>query len=194
MLSPHPRHLPHPPSDAYILYLHVLCSSGKEVQVTASSWWWFSSCFISFIITANKSHCIGFFFFKIYFAWISTINVCLGKRNLYLTGGILLSMDIFFGIFNSLEWFGSCWILCLQLEETDSWEESIDSIISNFESKHRRKLLYSVSFYWLMMSSLSIKIERTWIWLILPLHVERLLLELYAAEPIWVNLLFPQYI
>ncbi|KAI5683323.1 hypothetical protein M9H77_04551 [Catharanthus roseus] len=38
-------------------------------------------------------------------------------------------------------------LLCMELEETDSWEESIDSIISNFESKHRRKLLYSVSFY-----------------------------------------------
>lgn len=38
-------------------------------------------------------------------------------------------------------------ILCMELEETESWEDSIDSIITNFESKHRRKLLYSVSFY-----------------------------------------------
>lgn len=38
-------------------------------------------------------------------------------------------------------------ILCQEIEATDSWEESIDDIICNFERHHRRKLLYSVSFY-----------------------------------------------
>ncbi|XP_047311792.1 RNA polymerase II subunit A C-terminal domain phosphatase SSU72 [Impatiens glandulifera] len=37
--------------------------------------------------------------------------------------------------------------LCQELNETDMWEESIDEIVANFERKHRKKLLYSVSFY-----------------------------------------------
>lgn len=34
-----------------------------------------------------------------------------------------------------------------QIEAAESWEESIDEIIAGFENKHRRKLLYSISFY-----------------------------------------------
>ncbi|XP_028781491.1 RNA polymerase II subunit A C-terminal domain phosphatase SSU72 [Neltuma alba] len=37
--------------------------------------------------------------------------------------------------------------LCQDIEAVESWEESIDDIISTFERQHRRKLLYSVSFY-----------------------------------------------
>ncbi|XP_050236121.1 uncharacterized protein LOC126686133 [Mercurialis annua] len=37
--------------------------------------------------------------------------------------------------------------LCQEIEAAESWEESIDEIITGFETKHRRKLLYSVSFY-----------------------------------------------
>ncbi|OVA05507.1 RNA polymerase II subunit A [Macleaya cordata] len=37
--------------------------------------------------------------------------------------------------------------LCQELEATDSWEEKIDEIIAAFERQHRRKLVYSISFY-----------------------------------------------
>ncbi|WVZ14613.1 hypothetical protein V8G54_012179 [Vigna mungo] len=37
--------------------------------------------------------------------------------------------------------------LCQEIEKAESWEESIDEIITGFENKYRRKLLYSVSFY-----------------------------------------------
>ncbi|XP_043698900.1 RNA polymerase II subunit A C-terminal domain phosphatase SSU72-like [Telopea speciosissima] len=37
--------------------------------------------------------------------------------------------------------------LCQQLEGTESWEDSIDDIVAAFEKQHRRKLLYSISFY-----------------------------------------------
>ncbi|KAL8132653.1 uncharacterized protein LOC141712173 [Apium graveolens] len=38
-------------------------------------------------------------------------------------------------------------VLCQELEVTDDWEDKIDDIITNFERQHRRKLLYSISFY-----------------------------------------------
>ncbi|GMH16102.1 hypothetical protein Nepgr_017943 [Nepenthes gracilis] len=37
--------------------------------------------------------------------------------------------------------------LCQELEETGSWEDNIDEIVIAFERRHRRKLLYSISFY-----------------------------------------------
>ncbi|CAI0559572.1 unnamed protein product [Linum tenue] len=38
--------------------------------------------------------------------------------------------------------------LCQAIEDAaESWEESIDEVIAAFEAKHRRKLLYSISFY-----------------------------------------------
>ncbi|KAJ4713579.1 RNA polymerase II subunit A C-terminal domain phosphatase SSU72-like [Melia azedarach] len=37
--------------------------------------------------------------------------------------------------------------LCQEIEAVESWEESIDDIIASFEKQHRRKLLYSISFY-----------------------------------------------
>ncbi|XVF23404.1 hypothetical protein REPUB_Repub13aG0035100 [Reevesia pubescens] len=37
--------------------------------------------------------------------------------------------------------------LCEQIETAESWEESIDDILTSFENKHRQKLLYSISFY-----------------------------------------------
>ncbi|OMO59573.1 RNA polymerase II subunit A [Corchorus olitorius] len=37
--------------------------------------------------------------------------------------------------------------LCEQIEAVESWEESIDDVIASFENRHRRKLLYSISFY-----------------------------------------------
>ncbi|KAJ9141581.1 hypothetical protein P3X46_032102 [Hevea brasiliensis] len=37
--------------------------------------------------------------------------------------------------------------LCQEIEAVESWEDSIDEIIAAFETKHRRKLLYSISFY-----------------------------------------------
>ncbi|OMO57621.1 RNA polymerase II subunit A [Corchorus capsularis] len=37
--------------------------------------------------------------------------------------------------------------LCEQIETVESWEDSIDDVIASFENKHRRKLLYSISFY-----------------------------------------------
>ncbi|KAK8627739.1 hypothetical protein V6N13_135341 [Hibiscus sabdariffa] len=36
--------------------------------------------------------------------------------------------------------------LCEQIEAVDSWEDSIDDILISFENKHRRKLMYSISF------------------------------------------------
>ncbi|KAM7471060.1 hypothetical protein LguiA_009243 [Lonicera macranthoides] len=38
-------------------------------------------------------------------------------------------------------------ILCQELEGTENWEDSIDDIITTFERQHRRKLVYSISFY-----------------------------------------------
>lgn len=38
-------------------------------------------------------------------------------------------------------------ILCQELDATENWEDAIDDIINNFEKQHRRKLLYSISFY-----------------------------------------------
>ncbi|CAL5362705.1 hypothetical protein CsSME_00054182 [Camellia sinensis var. sinensis] len=38
-------------------------------------------------------------------------------------------------------------VLCQELETTEFWEDSIDEIVVNFERQHRRKLLYSISFY-----------------------------------------------
>ena len=35
-----------------------------------------------------------------------------------------------------------------QIEAAESWEDSIDDIIATFEKQQRRKLLYSISFYW----------------------------------------------
>ncbi|KAB2597549.1 RNA polymerase II subunit A C-terminal domain phosphatase SSU72-like [Pyrus ussuriensis x Pyrus communis] len=37
--------------------------------------------------------------------------------------------------------------LCQEIEAVDSWEESIDDIVSGFEKQKRRKLMYSISFY-----------------------------------------------
>lgn len=37
--------------------------------------------------------------------------------------------------------------LCQEIEAIESWEDSIDDILAAFEKQHRRKLLYSVSFY-----------------------------------------------
>ncbi|KAL4278719.1 hypothetical protein GQ457_03G028090 [Hibiscus cannabinus] len=37
--------------------------------------------------------------------------------------------------------------LCEQIEAVESWEDSVDDILISFENKHRRKLLYSISFY-----------------------------------------------
>ncbi|KAF8024985.1 hypothetical protein BT93_F1978 [Corymbia citriodora subsp. variegata] len=37
--------------------------------------------------------------------------------------------------------------LCQEIEAAESWEESIDDIVSNFEKQNRRKLLFSISFY-----------------------------------------------
>ncbi|KAK3224620.1 hypothetical protein Dsin_004482 [Dipteronia sinensis] len=37
--------------------------------------------------------------------------------------------------------------LCQELEKVESWEESIDEVVAAFEKQHRRKLLYSISFY-----------------------------------------------
>ncbi|XP_042478693.1 RNA polymerase II subunit A C-terminal domain phosphatase SSU72 isoform X2 [Macadamia integrifolia] len=37
--------------------------------------------------------------------------------------------------------------LCQQLEAVEFWEDSIDDIVAAFEKQHRRKLLYSISFY-----------------------------------------------
>ncbi|CAI8595067.1 unnamed protein product [Vicia faba] len=36
---------------------------------------------------------------------------------------------------------------CRELEAVESWEESIDEVISGFEKRHRRKLLYNISYY-----------------------------------------------
>ncbi|CAM8924523.1 unnamed protein product [Rhodiola kirilowii] len=37
--------------------------------------------------------------------------------------------------------------LCQELESMESWEDSIDVIVSTFEKQHRRKLVYSFSYY-----------------------------------------------
>ncbi|PNY16595.1 RNA polymerase II subunit A C-terminal domain phosphatase SSU72-like protein [Trifolium pratense] len=37
--------------------------------------------------------------------------------------------------------------LCQEIEAVESWEECIDDLIAGFEKQHRRKLLYSISFY-----------------------------------------------
>ncbi|KAF5469220.1 hypothetical protein F2P56_013309 [Juglans regia] len=37
--------------------------------------------------------------------------------------------------------------LCQEIEVSESWEDSIDDIVANFEKQQRRKLLYSISFY-----------------------------------------------
>lgn len=37
--------------------------------------------------------------------------------------------------------------ICQELETTESWEESVDEIISAFERHHRRKIFYTISFY-----------------------------------------------
>lgn len=39
-------------------------------------------------------------------------------------------------------------ILYTQIEAAESWEDTIDDIVADFEKQHRRKLLYSISFYW----------------------------------------------
>lgn len=35
----------------------------------------------------------------------------------------------------------------MQIEETESWEDKIDEIIAAFERHHRRKIVYTISFY-----------------------------------------------
>lgn len=35
----------------------------------------------------------------------------------------------------------------MQIEAVECWEDSIDNIVMAFENKHKRKLLYSISFY-----------------------------------------------
>ncbi|PRQ15848.1 uncharacterized protein LOC133743152 [Rosa rugosa] len=37
--------------------------------------------------------------------------------------------------------------LCQEIDATESWEDSIDDILTAFEKQHRRKLLYSISYY-----------------------------------------------
>ncbi|KAM0939937.1 putative protein-serine/threonine phosphatase [Dioscorea sansibarensis] len=37
--------------------------------------------------------------------------------------------------------------LCEEIEAVECWEDSIDNIVTAFENKHKRKLLYSISFY-----------------------------------------------
>ncbi|KAJ0976875.1 hypothetical protein J5N97_012349 [Dioscorea zingiberensis] len=37
--------------------------------------------------------------------------------------------------------------LCQEIEAVECWEESVDNIVTAFENKHKRKLLYSISFY-----------------------------------------------
>ncbi|XP_038724656.1 RNA polymerase II subunit A C-terminal domain phosphatase SSU72-like [Tripterygium wilfordii] len=37
--------------------------------------------------------------------------------------------------------------LCQEVEAAESWEDSIDEIVINFENNHRRKVLYNISFY-----------------------------------------------
>lgn len=52
-------------------------------------------------------------------------------------------------IFVCYETCGSVRVLLfyVQIEAVESWEDSIDDIVAAFEKQHRRKLLYSVSFY-----------------------------------------------
>ncbi|XP_008781458.1 RNA polymerase II subunit A C-terminal domain phosphatase SSU72 [Phoenix dactylifera] len=37
--------------------------------------------------------------------------------------------------------------LCQELEAVDCWEDAIDDIVAAFEKQHKRKLVYSISFY-----------------------------------------------
>ncbi|KAH7680955.1 RNA polymerase II subunit A C-terminal domain phosphatase SSU72 protein [Dioscorea alata] len=37
--------------------------------------------------------------------------------------------------------------LCQEIEAVECWEDLIDNIVMAFENKHKRKLLYSISFY-----------------------------------------------
>ncbi|WCJ21450.1 Phosphoribosylformylglycinamidine cyclo-ligase [Euphorbia peplus] len=37
--------------------------------------------------------------------------------------------------------------LCQEIKAAESWEDSVDEIIVEFESKHRRKLVYTISYY-----------------------------------------------
>ncbi|KAK9925703.1 hypothetical protein M0R45_022973 [Rubus argutus] len=37
--------------------------------------------------------------------------------------------------------------LCQEIDAAESWEDSIDDILTGFEKQHRRKLLYSISYY-----------------------------------------------
>ncbi|XP_021801140.1 RNA polymerase II subunit A C-terminal domain phosphatase SSU72 isoform X1 [Prunus avium] len=37
--------------------------------------------------------------------------------------------------------------LCQEIEAAESWEDSIDDIVTGFEKQQRRKLFYSISFY-----------------------------------------------
>ncbi|KNA20201.1 hypothetical protein SOVF_054590 [Spinacia oleracea] len=37
--------------------------------------------------------------------------------------------------------------LCQEIDATDSWEDKIDEIIAAFERHHRRKIVYTISFY-----------------------------------------------
>ncbi|KAJ4865836.1 Ssu72-like family protein [Raphanus sativus] len=37
--------------------------------------------------------------------------------------------------------------LCQEIEGNETWEDTIDDIVAGFEKQHRRKLVYSISFY-----------------------------------------------
>ncbi|CAD5195958.1 uncharacterized protein LOC135583094 [Musa acuminata AAA Group] len=37
--------------------------------------------------------------------------------------------------------------LCQEIESADCWEDAIDDIVAAFERQHKRKLLYTISFY-----------------------------------------------
>jgi RNA polymerase II subunit A C-terminal domain phosphatase SSU72 len=37
--------------------------------------------------------------------------------------------------------------LCTKLEGVDSWEDEIDAIVRQFEKQHKRRLIYTISFY-----------------------------------------------
>lgn len=63
---------------------------------------------------------------------------------MFSNGDDFFSFFRFFSMFHCL--LCVC-IFCAQIEVAESWEESIDEIVAGFENKHRRKLLYSVSFY-----------------------------------------------
>jgi len=40
---------------------------------------------------------------------------------------------------------GGGWV---QLELVDTWEDEIDDIIRLFEKQHKRRLIYTICFYW----------------------------------------------